>query len=280
MNVKSTAVHRQLTQYQNGAAARFVDALLERGRVAFPLSELTDKTNLSTIAARRQLGRLDSRVRRVAPRQQFFLIVAPEHRALGAPPPSSWLDAYFRWLKRPYYLALQSAASEYSSAAQAIQVTQVMTDRSRRKVQLGRVRVQFFVKKSIVATPTQPVAGAHAPMAASTPEATAIDLISYANRIGGISRAAETIAPFLARLRRTELARALEASTDIPTKQRVGYILESLGGLRLAGTVHAHLPRTLTQVALDNASLLPLSPRVVVSERWAIVVNASVKVRV
>src|SRR5262245_11163363 len=121
---------------RHGAAAAFVDTLLERGRVAFPLSELCDRTKLSTIAARRQLARLEPLVRRVAPRQQFFLVVTPEHRVLGAPPPGWWLDSYFRWLRRPYYLALQAAAAEYGSAAQAVQVTQVMSDLPRRTLEL------------------------------------------------------------------------------------------------------------------------------------------------
>ncbi len=275
----SSGGRRRAPRYQSGAAARFVDTLLGRGRVAFPLSELSDKTKLSTIAARRQLARLDAQVRRVAPRQQFFVIVPPEHRALGAPPPSWWLDAYFRWLKRPYYLALQSAAAEYGSAAQAIQVTQVMTDRPRRAVQLGRVRVHFFVKRSIVATPTEAVVGAHAPLAASSPEATAVDLVRYARRVGGVSRAAETIAPFLGRLRRSELARVLDVDTDIPTAQRLGYVIETLGERKLADTVRAYLPRTLSPVALDHASPVPSPSTAVLDERWAIIVNASVKAR-
>jgi|GEM_PF-5251750 len=35
------------------------------------------------------------------------------------------LDVHFRWLGRPYYLALQTAAASHGSSRQAIQVTQV-----------------------------------------------------------------------------------------------------------------------------------------------------------
>jgi hypothetical protein len=275
MNIGAAGGHEP--QLRWGAVAGFIDSRLQRGRVAFALSDLTETSGLSTLAARRQLARLDSRVTRVAPRQQFFLIVSPEHRVLGAPPAIWWLDAYFRWLQRPYYLALQSAAAEYGSASQAIQVTQVMTDRPRRALQLGRVRVQFFVKRTVGATPVQAVAAAHAPLMASTPEATALDLVGYASRIGGVARAAETLAPMLGRMRRTALARALAADGDGPTAQRLGYLLEVLGGRALAATVRAHLPRDLARVLLDRASPAPEKP--VVSERWAIVVNASVKAR-
>lgn len=233
---------------RRGAAAAFVDGLLERGRAAFPISDLMAATGLSVIGARRQLARMSVQVRRVAPRQAFFLILGPEQRVLGAPPATWWLDDYFRWLGRPYYLALQSAASEYGSAAHAIQVTQVMTDLPRRAVQLGRVRVQFFVKRAVARTPVQAITSANAPLVASTPEATAVDLVRYANRVGGLSRAAETIAPLVARLKRGALVRALEVDGEAPSAQRLASILADLGKPDLAQAIRARFPSTGSEV--------------------------------
>ena len=71
-------------------------------------------------------------------------------------------------------------------------MTQVMTRISRRAVEVGRIRIQFFVKHTVEQTPTQPLANAFAPLRVSTPEATAFDLIRYAARIGGIA-AVETL---------------------------------------------------------------------------------------
>ncbi|MEI8064758.1 MAG: hypothetical protein WCH84_11925, partial [Verrucomicrobiota bacterium] len=98
-----------------GAASAFIEQRLALGRVAFPLADLVKETRLSVTAARNQLLRLENRVTRVSPRQQFFLIVSPEHRAVGAPPVAWWLHDYFQWLGQPYYLALQSAASSFGS---------------------------------------------------------------------------------------------------------------------------------------------------------------------
>jgi len=136
--------HRQI-----GAAEAFIDARLALGRVAFSLADLTKESGLSAIAAKRQLSRLCDKVTRVSPRQPFYLIVAPEHRAMGAPPAIWWLNDYFNWLGRPYYLALQSAASSFGSNPQALQVTQVMTDRPCRPVKVGRIQVRFFVKRGL-----------------------------------------------------------------------------------------------------------------------------------
>jgi len=73
-----------------GAANAFMERQLALGRVAFPLVDLVEETGLSVTAAN-QLLRLGNRVARVSPRQQFFLIVSPEHRAVGAPPVTWWL---------------------------------------------------------------------------------------------------------------------------------------------------------------------------------------------
>jgi hypothetical protein len=229
---------------RTGAADAFCDRRLALGRVAFALGDLMEETGLSAIAARWQLIRLRGKVARVSPRQPFYLIVGPECRRMGAPPPHWWLHEYFGWLGRPYYLALQSAAGAFGSNPQALQVTQVMSDRPCRAIKAGRVHVRFFVKRGIAQTPTRRLAGAAAPLCVSTPEATAYDLIRYATGIGGIERAAETIRPLLPLLRAHELRRVLnaQAKNECPVAQRLGFVLEASGGGDLAKTVRDWLP--------------------------------------
>ena len=67
MKEKTAATRR------SGAAARFIDARLAVGRVAFPLADLVKETGLSITAARNQLLRLGNRVVRPAQKHQFFL---------------------------------------------------------------------------------------------------------------------------------------------------------------------------------------------------------------
>jgi AbiEi antitoxin C-terminal domain len=252
------------------AADGFITQRLALGRVAFPLADLVKATGLSVTAARNQLLRLKNRVTRVSPRHRFFLIVSPEHSAVGAPPVAWWLHDYFQWLGEPYYLALQSAASSLGSNPQALQVTQVMTRISRRAVGVGRIRIQFFVKRTVEQTPTQPLANAFAPLQVSTPEATAFDLIRYAARIGGIGRAAETIAPLLPLMRPAELRRVLKIEDEPPAAQRLGFVLEKLKATDLAKVVENWLP--------SDSIFVPLVPGVRGAapeiKRWRILNNA------
>jgi AbiEi antitoxin C-terminal domain len=255
-----------------GAAAAFLDARLAIGRVGFSLSDLIKETGLSATAARNQLLRLGPRVVRVALMHQFFVIVSPEHRAIGAPPVAWWMDDYFKWLGHPYYLALQSAAATYGATPQAIQVTQVMTDRARRPIALGRLQIRFFVKEGIARTPTQPPANAYAPLEVSTPEATTFDLVRYASRIGGLGRARETLVPLLPLMRIHEMKRVLEAENETSAAQRLGYIIEQSGNSRLADVIHTWLPPhppsiqlVPTAVKSRNASLNP---------KWRLLINS------
>jgi hypothetical protein len=258
---------------QIGAAEAFIDKRIAIGRVAFYLAELVKESGLSAIAAKYQLLRLRGKVVRISRRQPFFLIVGPEHRSIGAPPVTWWLQDYFDWLGRPYYLALQSAASAYGSNPQAPQVTQVMTDRPCRTIQLGRIQVRFFVKRGIGRTPMQQMTQAAAPLGISTPEATVFDLIRYAGSIGGIERAAETIAPLLSILRARELRQVLEAENETPVAQRLGFVIDTMGAQKLARAIHDWLP--------DNPAVVPLLPLkggrtgLPIVERWRVLNNSS-----
>jgi len=254
------------------AAAAFLDKQSAAGRTAFPLAELVKETELSVTAARKQLLRLGDRVAQPSRSHSFFLIVAPEHRAVGAPPVMWWLDDFFKWLGRPYYLALQSAAAAYGSAPQAMQVSQVMTGEPRRDMLVGRLRIQFFVKRSIDRTPTQPLANAYAPLAVSTPEATAFDLIRYASRIGGIGRAIETLVPMLPMMRAAEMKRVLDVENETSTAQRLGHILERSGNKKLAGVIHDWLPSQVPLIPLVPAKVKRSSAPVI--EKWRLFNNS------
>jgi hypothetical protein len=193
------------------------------------LSEIVKGSGLSVVAARNQLLRLKDAVVRVSPRQQYFLIVQPQHRILGAPPVEWWLNDYFKWLGQPYYLALLSAAATYGSSHQAVQETEIITQVPRRVMIIGRRRLRFFVKSTIDKTITQQLPQAYAPLIVSTPESTVFDLVKYAERIGGLERVAETILPMLPMITSRALKRVLEAENDVATARRLSTVFETIG---------------------------------------------------
>lgn len=256
----------------NGVAERFVERKLSLGIVSFSLLELVETTGLSVVAARNQLLRMGDKVVRVSPRHQYFLIVTPEHKNIGAPPVEWWLDDYFKWLNRPYYLALQSAVAAYGSSPQAIQETQVMTNTPIREIQIGRIRVRFFTKSGIQKTMTRQLPNAFAPLTIGTPESTAFDLIRYASRIGGIERAAETIKPMVQVMKMRELKRMLDAEQEISTAQRLGFVLETIKADGLANVVRNWLPKRINPVLVTTH--IKTDVEAPINKTWAVKNNS------
>jgi len=261
---------------KRGAVSRLLNTALGSGIRLVALDELARDAELTPLAVRRQLARLGARAVRVPGRPAAALILSPEDAANGAPPAAAWLDAYFRLRNEPYYVGLLSAAALHGSSAQAVQVTQVLVTRSTRAIVLGRVGLHFFVKKDVAATPRIELPGLFAPLAVSTPEATALDLIAFQSRLGGIERVTEVIAGLLPRMTASGLKSALRAEPALAVRQRLGYVLEVLGRERLAATVRASLTGRLTPVRLkpEGRSGAPLrSPDL--KEPWAVYDNVA-----
>jgi hypothetical protein len=257
-----------------GAAEVFVDQCVASGYFGFSLARVVHETGLSERAAREQLRRLGKRVVRPAQRQPFFLIKGSLDGSLGAPSVDRWLDDYFAWLGRPYYVALQSAAAIYGAQPQALQVTQIMTDAPRREVRVGRQRLRFFVKSNFSASLVQEAPRAFSPMKVSAPETTVFDLVRYAPRIGGISRAAETICPMLHLVRPAVFESLLKLENDVSATQRMGFLLAKLGHAKLASAAEKCLPPRRAWVPLAAGAGGEVGAAR--DRRWRVVENAQI----
>lgn len=259
------------------AAQRFVESCQARGKITFTLAELQQATGLSFTAARDQVKRLGKYVARVSPRQDFFLIVSPEQLPMGAPPAFWWLDAYFQSIGQPYYVGLLTAAAEYGSSHQAAQVTQVLTNSPLRELKVGRVRVQFFVKKTVGEVPASYLPEAYAPLKISTPEVTALDLMRYAYRIGGAGRAVHAIRDLLPKFSKKRLQNALAAEFEISNIQRLGFILEELKRPDLSELVRARLPSKLNWVYLEHHNAQGPGVQAKGAKPWSVLVNSDIQ---
>ena len=263
--------NERVKQRKTGAVSTFIENLQEAGRITFDASELVNTTGLSVIAAKNQLQRLQGHVARVSRHHAFFLIVEPQYRPIGSPPVEWWIDAYFRWLGHPYYLALQSAAELYNSSPQAILVKQIITDSPRRDISIGRTRIRFFVKRGVAQTPVKQPPNAYAPLRVSSPEATALDIIRYASRIGGMGRALETIMPLVPLFRTSGIKSALNTEGKAAIAQRLGYLMETAGQKQVAEIIHQWLPSRIVRVPLETSQ--QVLTETAASRRWRLLVS-------
>ena len=189
---------------------------------------------------------------------------------------AAWLDAYMKLRGQRYYVALLSAAAFHGATQQASQVMQLITEFALRPIEVGRVRIESHVKHHGWGTPLSELAGLAAPLAVSTPEATALDLIAFNNRIGGIRRAAEVIAEMRSAFTVHGLRKALVAEQQTALKQRFGYVLEVLGMERMAAEVRRVLPERCAVTALQTHAPTQL-PRSAAAHPWWILDNVQLK---
>jgi hypothetical protein len=232
-----------------GFAEQFLDQSQARGEFIVSVDQLAQAGQMTHIAVRRQLEHLSQRVQHLPGRPSAYLIVPPEHLARGAPPVAAWLDAYFRLRGQPYYVGLLSAAALHGSSSQALQVTQILTTKPMRPMHLGRLHVDFYVKKHLRQTPLSSLAGMPAPLALSSPEATILDLIAFSDRIGGRRRVTEVIADFNFK---GVINMRVHGARE-PRERATGVLAQSwIETLKLAVSVFHHWPLTTRRARLKR----------------------------
>lgn len=184
------------------------------------------------------LRRLRDRGELATPARGFHVIVPPEHRAAGCRPAIEFIDELAAFLDTPYYVALLSSAELHGAAHQRPQVTQVMVRSRHRDIRCGSVRVDFALRENTAAIPVVVKNTPTGTVRVATPEATAIDLVGYVNRGGGL----DNVATVLKELAEDLSGPKLDALADLSPRswmQRLGYLLERVGAAELAAAVEA-----------------------------------------
>ena len=96
-------------------------------------------------------------------------------------------------LRVPYYVALLSASELHGAAHQRPQGFQVMVRVNRRAIVCGLVRVQFIARKDLECTPVIEKNTPRGLLRASSPEATALEVVGYPEHCGGLDNVASVL---------------------------------------------------------------------------------------
>ena len=159
----------------------------------------------------------------------YYVIIPPQYVLKGVVPPSYYIHNMMRYVDKPYYVALLSAAEMYGASHQRAMQTQVMTVPPRNK-QSGKNPYIYWCFRSAIPQEllrqTNTEAGI---MLYSSAELTAIDLVQYADHIGGYQRAATVLAELAEEVDWTKMESVVHVTTTAAL-QRLGYILEFVLG--------------------------------------------------
>lgn len=222
-----------------------IDSAEKRGKlnlrtedIAMSMSDVSPEALRQALQRQQQKGRIV----RASRGSGHWVIVPLQDASVGAPPLEVWLDAYLsKTLKLAYYVGLLSAAEIHGVSPQAVMVTQVMVGKPRRTVRVGRHELVFHERARTEAMPTQWHETANGRYKVSTPELTAIEMVSRQQLVGGASRTFEVVQGLADSFSPEGLTMALDAVNEVPTAQRIGALLARADKPVLASLVRTWL---------------------------------------
>lgn len=253
----------------------FINHLSANGKRSFTTSEIKESLGSSDKAVWNAIERLKAVGELASPAKGFYLIIPPEYRILKCLPPEFFIPQLMAYWEMQYYVCLQSAAMYYGAAHQQTQIFYVMVPKNRPMIQCGKVRIEFIAKKQLLRTPVQAIKTAAGYINVSTPESTAMDIVCYVRKCGGLNSVLTILEELAERMENESLKALANASQEKHWIQRLGFLLEELGHLDLSETLYEHLRPHSTNI-IPLASYLPMkgSNR---NLKWRVAVNTNLE---
>lgn len=254
-------------------ASDYITSLTASGRFHFALTDAVAALGGSVVAVRAALLRLQKKGHVALPHRGFYVVVPPEFRRLGCLPAEQFIPQLMSHLGEPYYVALLSAAELHGAAHQRPQAFQVMLSANRRAIECGAVRVQFVARKDAAQTPVIEKNTPRGPLRVASPEATALELVGYADQCGGLDNVAGVLDELAEGLDPAKLLAAAQAS-PVVWAQRLGYLLDRTAHGALADVLLPFVKEHAHSARLARSSAATGAPR---AQRWKLSANVDVE---
>lgn len=259
----------------------WVNDLISEGKISFSLKQAIETfPNLSEKAVKKSLNRLSVKGNVVSIHRGYYLIIPPQYTPRGILPPTMYLDAFMKFLKRPYYVGLLNAAAFYGAAHQQPQEFFVLTNFPvLRPTAKKGIKVNYISKRKILDKFLEDKKAESGYIKVSSPELTAADLVQFEKRIGGLSRVATVLSELTEEMKLEKINKSFLRQIPATTIQRLGYLLENVVGQK---EIADHLYNESMKLKLRFLRI-PLktsakkSKTFPVNERWNVIVNIEIE---
>ena len=257
----------------------WVVGLPAQGRFTFTTVEARAlQTGVSTAGVAAAIDRAKADRLIVSPVRGFHVVLPLEDRGAGIPSWRLFLDPLMTHLATPYYVGLLTAAAIHGASAQAAQAVQVVTPGPRRPVRVGRLAIEFVVRRSAARAPVELITTPSGRVRVGSPEVVGLDLVRYPNHAGGWGNIVTVLRDLSPSMRRAGMKKAMAVEPATPDLQRLGYLLGRVGAAEVATVVANELKgRRTSWVRLSPGE--PAEVGVVERDpRWRVVVNVEPEV--
>lgn len=207
----------------------YIKERLSLEEYSFSRHELVNSSQKNTTALQNELSHAVAKGDIIPLRKGFYLIIPPRYSKQGKLPIQLYCEKLFKSLNRPYYIGLYSAAKFHGASHQQIQRDYIITPKpTLLDITKGTIDLRFFttahwpdknilIKKSDAGT-----------FKISDPILTAVDLIHYQNKLGGLNRMLPVIEELIEEMNSSDLQDLLTWYPSRSSLQRLGYVLERL----------------------------------------------------
>lgn len=225
MHTRASNEHKTTMNKNSKSIADYVDELQQKGRYSFTKAEGKKAVGESDAALKLSLWRLAKKKRIALIREGFYVIVPLEYASSRVLPPEWFIDDLMKFIRQPYYVGLLSAAAIHGAAHQQPQEFHVVIPQALREIKRGSLQIRFFKKASLKSSPTEHSKTPTGYMMVSNPAVTAIDLVAYASRVGGLDRVFTVLQELREKITPDMLLQAAKREKNIAYVQRLGWLL-------------------------------------------------------
>lgn len=257
------------------AISEYLHIIQSQGRYAFSLQELREKFGIeNNKAISQKLHRLKKENKIAQVRQEFYVIVTPEYSHQGILPTTYYIDDMMKFLKRDYYLGLYSAAALHGAGHQQPMESQILIHKPPiRAIKNHKQHLNFFTKNNWHKDWLDKKKTDAGYIQISSPELTAIDLVHYHKKIGGLNR----IVPILEELTeniKSQKLNTITKETAMPTVQRLGYLLDQLSENKFSDGLFKFIEQNKTNTV--KLSLSHNNSKGIKDEKWNLIINTEI----
>ncbi|MBK9732620.1 MAG: hypothetical protein IPO83_15305 [Chitinophagaceae bacterium] len=260
----------------------WIEECQSKGKLAFNLAELRHRFQSDTeTALKRVLDRLSEKEKVVSIFKGYYIIIPPQYSSKGILPAAMFINGLMKFLKRKYYVGLLNAAALHGASHQQPQEYFVVTEypvlrpTKKKGLKINYISTKQLPPESLIEKKKTETGYINI----SNPLLTAIDLISYEKKIGGLNRASTVINELLETVKRNDINEALINYASASSLQRLGFVLdEILNKKEIADRIFSLCKKAGTKFYLIPLKASGEKKIEVVNEKWKLIINTEIEV--
>lgn len=261
--------------------ADYLKNLRKSGQIYFTTNQAVDDLKISKQSTRSLIYRAKKQGDIISPARNFYIIIPPEHQSQGCLPAEELAPILMQHLGINYYVGLLSASLYYGASHQKPNALQIITNKQiQRTLKFGRIKIDTIYKKSLAGLPLQDRVVNTGYLKISSPELTAMDLLIYPKRSGGLNHIATVLAELVEAIDIDRLLELAQASKKNFWLQKLGYILEKIDTeneehkQKIIDGIQSYLSSKKKLVALASEMPIKGYHR---SKKWMIIENTTIE---